>query len=166
MQAGRKQRVLVVDDESAMNELIADILGEAGFKVFAETDGAGALEAFRARKPDVVILDIFMPNKDGLEVLIEMRHQRLRVPVLVISGKQTLLTDSSMGLAKQLGASDVLAKPFTPEALVERVSCLVQAAEGQSQLEAEGSRETTFLTLRRCVDLVKARVGRWRGEIK
>jgi DNA-binding response OmpR family regulator len=159
MRAGSKQRVLVVDDESGMEEYIADILKQAEFEVFTAGDGVAALEAIRASAPDVVILDIFMPKKDGLEVLIELRHQRSTVPILVISGKQALLSDSSMGLARQLGANDVLSKPFTAEELVKRVSCLACARADQAALDP-GSRETTFLTLRRCIEMVKSRFSR------
>ena len=159
MQAASKQRILVVDDESAMNQLVGDILERAGFKVFAAQDGTAGLEAFHANAPDVVIVDIFMPRKDGLEMLIDLRQSKSNVPVLIISGKQTLLTDSSMGLAKQLGANDVLAKPFTPEELVARVSALARA-EIEEPASYLHSRETTFLTLRRCVEMVKSRFGR------
>ena len=152
-------RVLVVDDESAMNEYIADILKPAGFEVFSALDGVAGLEALDANDPHVVILDIFMPGKDGLEVLIELRHGRSSVPVLVISGKQQLLSDSSMGLAKQLGADDVLGKPFTPEELIHRVSALVRAGTERSHLYP-GADGTDFVTFRRCVDVLKARFGR------
>jgi DNA-binding response OmpR family regulator len=158
MWAPSKRRVLVVDDESGMNEYVADILEKAGFDVFAATDGVAAVEAFHSSKPDVMILDIFMPKKDGLEVLIELRHQRVKVPVLVISGKQLLLSDSSMGLAKQLGANDVLGKPFTPEELVAHVSCLAQAAADEPS--APAINETNFFTFRRCVDVLKSRFRR------
>jgi len=155
------QRVLVVDDESAMNEYIGDILKQAGFEVFAAVDGVAGLEAFHSTDPQVVILDIFMPKKDGLEVLIELRHQPSSVPVLVISGKQYLLSDSSMGLAKQLGANDVLGKPFTPEELVHHVSSLARARadEPPPPPAPPGPHETDFVTLRRCVDLMKSRFG-------
>ena len=158
MKAVSRQRVLVVDDESGMNEHITDILERAGFEVFAAVDGVAGLEAFRSTDPHVVILDIFMPKKDGLEVLIELRHKRSRVPVLVISGKQLLLSDSSMGLAKQLGASDVLGKPFTPEELVNRVSCLVRARADEAPASS-GPHETKFVTLQWCVDGLKSRFG-------
>ena len=158
-------RVLVMDDESAMNEYITDILKPAGFDVFAALDGVTGQEALGAHDPHVVILDIFMPGKDGLEVLIELRHRRSSVPVLVISGKQQLLSDSSMGLAKQLGADEVLAKPFTPEELIDRVSRLARAGGGRSHLNSRAN-ETTFVTLRRCINVVKSRFGRAREKPK
>src|SRR5688572_13582375 len=149
------QRVLVVDDESGMNEYIAEILGKAGFEVLAEVDGEAGLKAFHSHEPQVLILDIFMPKKDGLEVLIELRQQKFNVPVLVISGKQHLLSDSSMGLAKQLGADAVLSKPFTPEELVTHVSLLAQLRAG-GRAAASG---TDFVTFRKCVDRLKSHFG-------
>lgn len=152
------KRVLVVDDESGMNEYIAEVLEKAGFKVFAAVDGVAGLEAFHSSAPQVVILDIFMPKKDGLEVLIELRNRKFSVPVLVISGKQHLLSDSSMGFAKQLGADDVLSKPFTPEELLTRVSSLAQLRADEPPAPSVRE-ETNFAMFRRCVDRLKSRFG-------
>jgi DNA-binding response OmpR family regulator len=116
--------MLVIEDEPAMNQLISDILSQAGFHVTSAFDGVAGLEAIRSSAPDVVILDIFMPEKDGLELLIELRRFARSLPVLVISGKQHLLSESSMSLARQLGATAVLAKPFTPPELLKAVSKL------------------------------------------
>jgi DNA-binding response OmpR family regulator len=87
----------------------------------------------------VVILDIFMPEKDGLEMLVELRRLSAALPVLVISGKHHLLSGCSMSLAKQLGANDVLSKPFTPKALVERVVSLIGAAQSRGQRDAHSA---------------------------
>jgi two-component system response regulator BasR len=84
----------------------------------------------------VVILDIFMPEKDGLEMLVELRRFASAVPVLVISGKQHLLSGCSMELARQLGADDVLPKPFTPKALIDCVTALAN----QTHSERRGPR--------------------------
>lgn len=122
-------RVLIVEDDPGMNEYIGEVLTKQGFKVDSAFDGFAGLDAIRASAPQVVILDIFMPEKDGLEMLVELRRIAASLPVLVISGKQHLLSGCSMQLARQLGADDVLAKPFTPKALVERVLALANASE-------------------------------------
>jgi len=123
------QRVLIVEDDPGMNDYIRDILAQKGFEVSSAFNGFGGMEAIRSSPPNVVVLDIFMPEKDGLEMLVELRKVARSLPVLVISGKQHLLSGCSMSLAKQLGATDVLSKPFTPKALVDRVTELVNASE-------------------------------------
>ena len=117
-------RVLIVEDDPGMTEYIAEILKQKGFQVFSALNGFSGLEAVRTSTPHVVILDIFMPEKDGLEMLVELRRFASALPVLVISGKQHLLSGCSMELARQLGADDVLSKPFSPKALLERVTAL------------------------------------------
>src|SRR5688572_11120966 len=127
------RRVLIIEDDPSMNEFIGDILSQKGFTVSSAYNGFTGLDAIRASAPDVVILDIFMPEKDGLEMLVELRRFATALPVLVISGKQHLLSGCSMSLAKQLGASDVLSKPFTPKALVERVIALANRPQREGQ---------------------------------
>jgi DNA-binding response OmpR family regulator len=116
------RRILVVEDDQAMSQHIGDILTRAGFKVSAAFDGVAGLEAIRSCPPDLVVLDIFMPEKDGLEMLVELRRLEIMTPVLIISGKQHLLSGASMALAEQLGASGALAKPFTPKELLNQVT--------------------------------------------
>lgn len=126
------QRVLVIEDDAAMNGYIGEVLAKAGCEVSSAFNGVQGLDAIRSGDPDVVLLDIFMPEKDGLEVLVELRRFAPDLPVLVISGKQHLLSESSMSFARQLGASDLLSKPFTPEELVDRVSSLAGVAQPRS----------------------------------
>src|SRR5436190_9129959 len=123
------QRVLIVEDDPGMNDYIRDILAQKGFEVSSAFDGFAGMDAIRSSPPTVVILDIFMPEKDGLEMLVELRRFTKSLPVLVISGKQHLLSGCSMSLAKQLGATDVLSKPFTPKALIERVVALANHSD-------------------------------------
>ena len=128
-------RVLIVEDDPGMNEYIGDILSQKGMQVSSAFNGFSGLDSIRADTPHVVILDIFMPEKDGLEMLVELRRFAGALPVLVISGKQHLLSGCSMSLAKQLGATDVLSKPFTPKALLDRVMALAEQASGKSRRE-------------------------------
>jgi two-component system OmpR family response regulator/two-component system response regulator RstA len=131
-------RVLIVEDDPGMNEYIGDILSQKGFQVSSAFDGFAGLDSIRSATPHVVILDIFMPEKDGLEMLVELRRFAGGLPVLVISGKQHLLSGCSMSLAKQLGANDVLAKPFTPKALLERVTALANATSTKGRRDGAG----------------------------
>lgn len=126
-------RVLIVEDDTGMNEYIGEILARKGFQVSSAYNGFTGLESIRSSPPHVVILDIFMPEKDGLEMLVELRRFSEGLPVLVISGKQHLLSGCSMELARQLGATDVLSKPFTPKALLDRVSALIDQTHTKPQ---------------------------------
>ena len=122
------QRVLIIEDDPAMSEYMCEILRRAGFEVSAAFNGVTGLEALRTSPPDVAILDIFMPEKDGLEVLIELRRTTPDLNVVITSGKQHLLSGSSLSLAEQLGANATLPKPFTPKELVSVVSRLAGLA--------------------------------------
>lgn len=119
------QRILVVEDDPVVNKCVGDVLIHAGFQVSSAFDGVDGLEAVRSARPDQVVLDIFLPRMDGLEVLIALRRFAPSVPVILISGSQHLLSESSMSLAQQLGASDILSKPFTAHELLDRVTSFV-----------------------------------------
>jgi DNA-binding response OmpR family regulator len=108
-------RVLIVEDDPGMNDYIGDILSKKGIEVASAFNGFSGLDSIRSSEPNLVILDIFMPEKDGLEMLVELRRFASSLPVLVISGKQHLLSGCSMSLAKQLGASDVLPNRSRPK---------------------------------------------------
>jgi len=122
------QRVLIIEDDPAMSEYMSEILRRAGFEVSAAFNGVTGMEALRTSPPDVAIVDIFMPEKDGLEVLIELRRTSPDLNVVITSGKQHLLSGSSLSLAEQLGANATLAKPFTPKELVSVVTRLAGVA--------------------------------------
>ena len=104
------ERVLIVDDEPVVIEVLSRYLTREGMDVFSETDGSRAVEATANRKPDIVLLDILLPGLGGLEVLQELR-KATDIPVLFISSK-TEPTDLAIGLG--VGADDYIKKPFNP----------------------------------------------------
>lgn len=118
------KRVLVADDEPAFTELVSDILLDSGFIVSCASSGSEALKQFRTSPTDIVILDLFMPDGDGLETLVEFRREFPTVKLLVVTGKQHLLSGNSLELAKTLGANRALLKPFTPEELLCAVTSM------------------------------------------
>ena len=120
------KRILIIEDDPALSQYLSDILAKAGYEVSAAVNGFKGLEAISANPPDLIILDIFMPEKDGLEVLMELRRRSHKLRVLVTSGKQHLLSGSSLQLAAKLGASATLAKPFTPKELLSQVAKLLE----------------------------------------
>lgn len=130
-------RVLVVDDEASLSELLSMALRYEGCEVRSAGDGAGAVRAAREFRPDVVVLDIMLPDMDGLAVLGQLRRELPQVPVLFLTAKDSV-EDRIAGLTA--GGDDYVTKPFSLEEVVARLRGLVrrsgaaQAARGGSVL--------------------------------
>ena len=116
--------ILSVDDEPDVLELIRFHLTRAGCEVLTATSGRVALETIRARRPDLVLLDLMLPDIDGFGVCEILRRQpaTAALPIIIVSAWST--TDSR-NLGLELGALDYLTKPFSPKTLVERVQRLL-----------------------------------------
>jgi DNA-binding response OmpR family regulator len=130
------QTVLVVDDEPKIVQLARDYLEHAGFAVLTAGDGASALHAVRTREPDLVVLDLGLPQVDGLEVIRTIRAAG-STPIVVLTARDTEL-DTLLGL--ELGADDYMTKPFSPRELVARVRAVLRrgarAAEPRDRIES------------------------------
>ena len=116
----RQFRVLVVDDEQRILNFLSSKLRVSGYEVLTASNGFEALEQVQAQEPDLVVLDVLMPRKDGFETLKELRTFS-PVPVIILSAKGTN-ADKVKGLS--LGADDYLAKPFSPDELVARIEAV------------------------------------------
>jgi two-component system response regulator MtrA len=112
-----KGRVLVVDDDTALAEMLGIVLRGEGFDPSFCADGTGAVEVFRATKPDLVLLDLMLPGKDGIEVCRLIRAES-GVPIVMLTAKSDTI-DVVLGL--ESGADDYVVKPFKPKELVARV---------------------------------------------
>jgi two-component system, OmpR family, response regulator len=120
---GRPVRVLVVDDESTLAELLSMALRYEGCEVRGAGDGQGALQLAREFRPDAVVLDIMLPDLNGLEVLRRLRAQAPGVPVLFLTAKDAV-EDRVAGLTA--GGDDYVTKPFSLEELVARLRALLR----------------------------------------
>ena len=120
-----KPKVLVVDDEPDAIELIAFNLKTAGYEILTADNGADAIRKAHAFLPDLILLDVMMPEPDGLEVCKILRHDPLTaaLPIIMVTAKSSEL-DRVLGL--ELGANDYVIKPFSPRELVLRVKNLLQ----------------------------------------
>lgn len=116
----RQFRVLVVDDEQRILNFLSSKLKASGYEVSTASNGVEALEQVQALEPDLVVLDILMPQKDGFETLKELRTFS-PVPTIILSAKGTN-ADKVKGLS--IGADDYLAKPFSPDELVARIEAV------------------------------------------
>ncbi|MFE5631798.1 response regulator transcription factor [Streptomyces sp. NPDC056463] len=119
---GTAQRVLVVDDDPTVAEVVAGYLERAGFTVDRVADGTSALAAAEARWPDLVVLDLMLPGMDGLEVCRRLRSVG-PVPVIMLTAR-TDQEDRILGL--EIGADDYVTKPFSPRELVLRVEAVLR----------------------------------------
>ncbi|HXQ54721.1 MAG TPA: response regulator, partial [Actinomycetes bacterium] len=111
------KRVLVVEDESRIARLVRDYLEHAGFEVAVAGDGEVALAETRRARPDLVVLDLGLPGRDGLDVARSLRRTS-NVPIVMLTARGEE-TDRVVGL--ELGADDYVVKPFSPRELVARV---------------------------------------------
>jgi DNA-binding response OmpR family regulator len=137
------QKVLVVDDEDHILELARIYLSREGYQIETVTDGAQALARFGQVKPDLVVLDIMLPNVDGLTICREIRKTS-QVPIIMLTARDEV-TDKVVGL--ELGADDYLTKPFHPQELVARAKALVRRARlepDQPRLVRAGRLEIDF----------------------
>jgi DNA-binding response OmpR family regulator len=120
------RRVLVVDDEPKIRDVVRDYLHDAGFAVSTAPDGPSALAAARAQPPDLVVLDLGLPGIDGLDVARDLRRDS-PVPIIMLTARGAE-TDRVLGL--ELGADDYLVKPFSPRELVARVRAVLRRTDG------------------------------------
>jgi len=119
-------KLLLVEDNPEMQTTLQRALRASGMQVVACTDGDRALDRWRASLPDVVVLDLSLPGRDGLEVLRDARAEGLRAPVLILTARGTV-GDRVLGL--NIGADDYLPKPFDLDELEARVRALARRAE-------------------------------------
>lgn len=126
-------RVLVVDDDATVAEVVQTYLLRGGFVVDRAADGAEALAAAVAEHPDLVVLDLTLPDMDGLEVCRRLRAQRPELPVVILTARGDE-DDRVLGL--QIGADDYVTKPFSPRELVLRVRSVLRRS---APAEASGS---------------------------
>jgi len=121
--------LLVADDEPRITKLVSMALSEEGFRVVTASSGEEALLKAEQIRPDIILLDIVMPDLDGIEVMRQLRERR-PVPVILLTAKGST-ADKAKGL--DLGADDYVAKPFHPDELAARVRAVLRRASGAAQ---------------------------------
>jgi len=126
-------KILVVDDERSIIEIVSAYLEAEGYEVYTAMDGPSGLKAARAYKPDLIVLDIMLPGMDGVEVLTQLRRES-SVYIIMLTAKAEE-TDKIVGLS--VGADDYLTKPFSPRELVARVKAALRRLSGGTGLPDE-----------------------------
>jgi two-component system response regulator MprA len=148
-------RILIADDDRAIREALSRALTLEGYDVVQAPDGAAALTLIESAQPDVAVLDVMMPNVDGLTVCRVLRAERNRIPVLMLTAR-TETPDRVAGL--DAGADDYLPKPFDLDELLARLRALLRRARPDD--EASGDDPVQIADLR--LDPTSRRV--WRGQ--
>jgi CheY-like chemotaxis protein len=137
---GSAIRVLVVDDESSLSDLLSMALRYEGWEVRTAADGGSAVRAAREFRPDAVVLDVMLPDFDGLEVLRRMRSDTPDVPVLFLTARDAV-EDRVAGLTA--GGDDYVTKPFSLEELVARLRGLLRRSGISSSATSSWTRTAT-----------------------
>jgi two-component system phosphate regulon response regulator OmpR len=127
------KKVLLVDDDERLLKLLREYLDDYGFQVLTLADGSSVLKSIRTEHPDIIILDIMLPKKDGLEVLKEIRME-FSLPVIMLTAKGE---DADRIVGLELGADDYLPKPFNPRELLARIKAVLRRFSPWDKSEAE-----------------------------
>ena len=128
-----EQSILVVDDEPEIRSLLTRYLGQSGYEMAAVVDGISAKKFLADNKPDLIILDLKLPDIDGLELAREIRTLG-PIPIIMLTGVGTEV-DRVVGL--ELAADDYLSKPFSPRELLARIKAVLRRSSGGLQVESE-----------------------------
>ncbi len=123
--------ILIVEDEPKLAALLSDYLKAASFDTEIVGDGLAAIPAFQRVKPDLIILDLMLPGRDGLEICRELRVTS-DVPIIMVTARVEEI-DRLLGL--EMGADDYLCKPFSPREVVARVRAILRRARGSSNAQ-------------------------------
>jgi DNA-binding response OmpR family regulator len=125
-----KTKILYVEDEIFLAKIVSETLQSRGYEVILESDGAQALKKFEQSSPDICILDIMLPNKDGFAIADEIREKNVEVPIIFLSAKSGV-TDVVNGF--KIGANDYIRKPFSMEELIVRIDNVLKNKSVQEE---------------------------------
>ena len=126
----KKTKILYVEDETFLAKIVKESLESRGYEVLLEMDGGDAMMQFQNFKPDICILDIMLPNKDGFAIAEEVRKADIAMPIIFLTAK-TQTTDLVKGFHK--GANDYIRKPFSMEELIVRVENALRYRNSEAQ---------------------------------
>lgn len=124
-----KPHILIAEDEPKIAALLTEYLHSAGFAATSESDGNRVLSAIDTTRPELLLLDVMLPHKDGMQILREVR-QRGDLPVIMLTARVEEI-DRLLGL--ELGADDYICKPFSPREVVARVRALLRRVHGSAR---------------------------------
>ncbi len=141
--------ILIIDDDQKLNELLKSFLSDFGFRVLSATHPDQGMKKLRQSSPDLVILDVMLPEMDGFEVCRLIR-QTSTVPIIMLTARGEL-TDKVLGL--ELGADDYLPKPFEPRELVARIQSVLRRIRKSESLQSQSYGRLTIDFAKRVVQV-------------
>ena len=117
--------ILIVDDDAVTRKLLNGVLEKQGYQVVEASNGKEAIEQFKEKKPDLVITDIIMPEKEGIETIRTLKDLDADVKIIAISGGGAIQSEEYLKVAKHVGAKYTVEKPIDTEDLIEKVSSML-----------------------------------------
>jgi CheY-like chemotaxis protein len=123
-------RILVIDDEELVRDMLRQTLERAGYDVLDAPEGEVGLRLFHAHRPDLIITDILMPGREGIETIRELRKHNPRAKILAISGGGRVSKQDFLPIAQSFGAVKTLAKPFERHELLDAVETVLAQCVG------------------------------------
>ncbi len=118
-------KILVVDDDDLVRNMICSFLSKSGYTVFEATNGNSGVAMAQEKSPDLVLTDMLMPDKEGIETIMEIKAINPDIKVIAMSGGGKTKNMAFLDMAKQIGAEHIMSKPFKPTALLEIIKTLV-----------------------------------------
>ena len=130
------QRILVVDDDRSIIKIVQAYLEQAGFSVLTAVDGTSAMHALRHENPDLLILDLMLPDRNGWDITSSIRNDKrlAKIPIIMLTAR---VDDSDKIVGLELGADDYVTKPFNPREVVARVRALLRRRQLEQTAETE-----------------------------
>lgn len=117
--------ILIIDDDAVVRETMSRVLKQGGYEVASAPDGTIGVQLYQTLQPDLVVTDILMPEREGIETILDIRRLNPDAPILAISGGGHFMSSDVLHLAAQFGAEATLAKPFNHRQLLTQVKeCL------------------------------------------
>jgi len=118
--------ILVIDDDDQIRELLRNVIEHAGYEVMEASDGEEGIRLFRERRADLIITDIVMPRKEGIETIMDLRVEFPEVKIIAMSGGGRLGPETYLEIAEGFGSDHILTKPFSNEELLKAVHELLK----------------------------------------
>ncbi len=128
------EKILIVEDEPKLAALLTDYLAASGFEPFTLNNGSEVVPWFRDHKPDLLLLDVMLPGRDGMDICRELRTFS-SVPIIMVTARVEEI-DRLLGL--EFGADDYICKPFSPREVVARVKAVLRRTRGGQTIKAQG----------------------------
>lgn len=122
------KKILVIEDNPIVRSTVGRILQAGGYEVISASDGLQGVAAFRKEQPDLVVTDIIMPEQEGIETIRQILSDRPNAKIIAISGGGRIGNTDFLQIARKVGASEVLPKPFDPDDLLQLVANCFKAA--------------------------------------